>query len=152
MSLSHFIVAFRTYERILKAPLTFLHLVSWILSFYLYPVIACPLLAYYVHYKYLEYVKFFTNYPYTRVRASLGGPAVLVDFSPVVIGLEAWRTLSDNSWEHGEGWKGCAIVMRSRNNHWGVKFSRLQTKMRGSSFQMIKLQFLAILLSYKNLR
>ncbi|KAE9366737.1 glycosyltransferase family 2 protein [Stipitochalara longipes BDJ] len=96
----NFIVAFRTYERILKAPLAFLHLVCWILSFYSYPMVAFPLLAYYVYYKYLEYVKFFDNYPYMR---RYWWAAVMVDFSPVIIGLQAWRTLSDTSWEHGEG-------------------------------------------------
>ena len=97
---SNFIVAFRTYERILRAPLAFLHLVCWILSFYSYPLIAFLLLTYYVCYKYLEYVKFFKVYPYMR---KYWWAAALADFSPVVIGLEAWRTLSDSSWEIGDG-------------------------------------------------
>lgn len=80
--------------------MAFLHLVCWILSFYLCPFIALPLLAYYVYYKYLDFLKFFANYPYMKKH---WWAAVLVDYSPVFIGLEAWRTLSDNTWEHGEG-------------------------------------------------
>lgn len=46
------------------------------------------------------YDKFFAEFPYMRKHWLA---AVAVDFSYLVIGPWAWMTLSDNSWERGEG-------------------------------------------------
>ncbi|PBP16335.1 polysaccharide synthase [Diplocarpon rosae] len=60
---AHPLVAIRTVERILKAPLLWFHLGLWCFSFNHNTLIASLLLAYYAYWKYVDYKKFVGNYP-----------------------------------------------------------------------------------------
>ncbi|KAE8444648.1 hypothetical protein EG329_014396 [Mollisiaceae sp. DMI_Dod_QoI] len=93
-------VARKTLERIFKAPLGVMHVLAWIICFRSYPISTLLLAAYYVHGMVPGYHKFFTEYPYM---AKYWWAAVLLDFSYVVVGPWAWLTLSDTTWERGEG-------------------------------------------------
>lgn len=76
------------------------HLIAWIFSLRQYPTSTTLLLAYYVALKYRDYRAFVAKYPKMRKHA---WAAMLVDFSTILVGNWAIVTLSDNSWEHGEG-------------------------------------------------
>ncbi|KAI9054622.1 hypothetical protein LZ554_001775 [Drepanopeziza brunnea f. sp. 'monogermtubi'] len=97
---NHFLVNFRTYERVLKFPLTLLHLIAWPFSLYQHAWATLLLLSYYVFYKVRDYRSFVASHPHMRKHALA---AVLMDFSPLVVGGWALATLSDNSWDVGDG-------------------------------------------------
>ncbi|KAJ5052053.1 uncharacterized protein L3040_001813 [Drepanopeziza brunnea f. sp. 'multigermtubi'] len=97
---NHFLVKFRTYERVLKFPLTLFHLIAWPFSLYQHAWATLLLLAYYVFYKVRDYQAFVASHPHMRKHALA---AVLMDFSPLVVGGWALATLSDNSWDVGDG-------------------------------------------------
>ena len=98
----------KTIERILKAPLGLVHFIAWILSFYSHPVKTFILFAVYAYLALPGYQKFFRAFPYMK---KYWWVAVLVDNSYVIIGIWAWMTLSNTTWERGEGgWKVAAAA------------------------------------------
>lgn len=97
----NFLVARKTIERILKAPLAILHIIAWWYSLKAYPKMTLLLLVWYMKAIFgPSYWKFFKEYPYMTRH---WWAAVLADFAYVVVGPWAWLTLWDTTWERGEG-------------------------------------------------
>ncbi|KAK0101588.1 hypothetical protein ONS95_006752 [Cadophora gregata] len=96
----HNLIVFKTWERILKTPIILIHLFAWACSFYYNPFTALGFLSYYAYYKYKDVSKFLENYPYMR---KYWWVVIMQDFSGLYFNLKAMLTLSDASWERGEG-------------------------------------------------
>lgn len=97
---SNFYIARKTIERLFKAPLTIAHFIAWVASFYRFPITTTCLLIYYIYKLIPGYRKFFADNPEMK---KYWWAAVVVDFSHIFIGPWAWLTLSDTTWERGEG-------------------------------------------------
>ncbi|PVH73701.1 glycosyltransferase family 2 protein [Cadophora sp. DSE1049] len=96
----HFLIVFKTWERLLKTPIILIHLFAWFFSLYYSPLTTFCFLSYYAYYKYKDVSSFLDKYRYMR---KYWWVVVVQDFSGLYFNLKAMLTLSDASWERGEG-------------------------------------------------